>query len=385
MTFDVIVIGLGGMGSATVAHLARRGVRVLGLEQYSLVHHRGSSHGYTRIIRTAYYEHPDYVPLVKRAFTLWHELEQRTGRPLLTPCPCLSIGSADSDLIRGVNRAAAEHGLSVEPLDRTGVMDRYPQFVLDDSHVGVLEHAAGILRVEDCVLAHLDDARATGFADLRAEEPVVEWKRVGSSVEVRTTRGAYSAGALVVTAGAWATRLLSDSGMPLTVMRQVQLWFDPGPALPQFARDRFPVFLIDSPLGAHYGLPAIDRYGLKCARHYGAPELPNPDGVNWDVTEQDDAPAVAFLRRHLPTVVGPRTRGEVCMYTLTPDRHFVIDQLPGSPRISIAAGFSGHGFKFAPTVGEILADLTLTGTTPHRIELFHMGRFRSRVDWVESS
>ncbi len=376
MTYDAIVLGLGGMGSAAAYHLAARGARVLGLEQFPLVHRRGSSHGHTRIIRTAYYEHPDYVPLVRRSFALWHELEQRSGRPLLTPCPCLSIGSAGSDLIAGVKRAASEHGLVVEELDHRGIVERYPQFVPDESHVGVLEHAAGFLRVEECVHAHLAAAAECG-AELHAEAPVVGVKQDSDSVEVTTTKGVYSAARLVVTAGAWATRLLADIGVPLTVMRQVQLWFTPAPVSLQFRPKRFPIFMLESDLGAFYGLPAVEKFGLKCARHYGAPELPGPENVSWDVTVADEVPVREFLRRHLPTADGPRIQDSVCMYTLSPDRHFVIDRHPYHPRVSVACGFSGHGFKFSPVVGEILADLALTGTTKHPIGLFRANRFSS--------
>ncbi len=373
MTADVIVLGLGGMGSAAASALARRGAKVLGFEQYPFVHHRGSSHGHTRIIRTAYYEHPAYVPLVRRAFTLWHELEQRTGRHLLTACPCLNIGAADSEVVTGVRAAAAEHHLAVETLSATEMERRFPAFRLPADAVGVLEFASGFLYVEDCVRAHLDDAVAHG-AELYAETPVISWKSVGNSVEVTTATGTHTAAKLVVTAGGWATRLLADIGVPLTVMRQVLQWFDPGPALSDFARDRFPIFLLDTPGGAYYGLPAIDRRGVKVARHYGAPEVPSPDAISRDVTPADIAPVAAFLAAHLPTAGRP-SAAEVCLYTLTPDRHFVIDVHPAYPNVTVACGFSGHGFKFAPTVGEVLADLTLAGKTEHPIGLFRAGRF----------
>jgi sarcosine oxidase len=369
--YDVIVLGLGGMGSAAAAALARRGTTVLGLEQFGFAHHRGSSHGRTRIIRTAYYEHPAYVPLVRRAFTLWAELEARTGRKLLTPCPCLTVGEPDGELIRGVRRAAVEHGLSVEPLTAKEVEARFPQFRVPDGFAGVLEQSAGFLAVEDCVQSHIDDAFAHG-ADLRADEPAVEWRAVGDGVEVKTAKGSYTAGRLIITAGAWATHLLADLGVPLTVMRQVQWWFgDAG----SFAADRFPIFLLDTPAGAYYGLPSVDGLGMKCARHYGAPDLPSPDRVNWTVEPGEEADVRAFLARHLPAADGPPVAAEVCMYTLTPDRHFVIDLHPRFPQVAVACGFSGHGFKFAPTVGEILADLALTGRTDHPIELFRAGRF----------
>jgi sarcosine oxidase len=377
MTADVIVLGLGGMGSAAASALARRGAKVLGLEQFPLTHHRGSSHGHTRIIRTAYYEHPAYVPLVKRAFTLWRELEARTGRHLLTDCPCLSLGPPESEVVRGVQAAAEEHGLGTETLSSTDVMARYPQFRLRAESVGVLEQDAGFLLVEECVRAHLDDARAHG-AELRAETPVVSWKSVGNAVEVTTASGTHRAANLVVTAGPWATRVLSGIGVPLSVMRQVQLWFAPDPKLPLFDRERFPIFLCDTPGGAYYGLPATDGRGLKCARHYGAAELPSPDEVNWEVTPADITPVREFLREYLPGA-GANTSAEVCQYTLSPDRHFVIDPHPAFSNVAIACGFSGHGFKFAPTVGEILADLSLHGETAHPVDLFRANRQRVAV------
>ena len=372
-TYDAIVLGLGGMGSAALFELARRGRRVLGLEQYPLVHARGSSHGHTRIIRTAYYEHPGYVPLVRRAFERWHELEQLTGRHLLTGCGCLTLGPADGELVTGVRAAAREHGLAVAELTAEEVCRAYPAVRVPDSMCGLLETEAGFLYVEECVRAHLDAAAHRG-AVVRAEEAVVAWTPRGDTVEVRTTSGVYHAARLVVTAGAWATRLLADIGVPLSVMRQTLLWFaPPDPAV--FRRDRFPVFIADTPAGAFYGLPMIDPRGVKLARHYGAPELPSPDGVDWAVTDADEAPVRQFGDTYLPGTLGRRTDGQVCLYTLTPDRHFVLDRHPGHATVAVAAGFSGHGFKFAPAVGEVLADLAEAGRTAHPIEMFRASRF----------
>ncbi|WP_439630366.1 N-methyl-L-tryptophan oxidase [Gemmata sp.] len=373
--YDVIVLGVGGMGSAACFELARRGRRVLGLEQYPLVHARGSSHGHTRIIRTAYAEHPDYVPLVRRAFERWYELEQLTGRHLLTECPCLNVGPPGSGHVAGVRASVRTHGLEAEELTAAEVERRFPAFRFPADYSGVLERAAGFLYVEDCVRAHIDSAVSLG-ADVRAEEPVRAWEAAGNGVRVTTDRGTYSAAKLVVTAGAWATRLLADLGVGLRVMRQTLLWFDAGTRRAEFARDRFPLFVCDSPGAAFYGFPAIDPHGLKIARHYGQPELPDPDGVDWDVTADDAAAIRPLMDAHIPGL-GALTKGQVCMYTVTPDHHFVIDTHPAHPQVSVACGFSGHGFKFASAVGEVLADLADTGTTRHGIGLFRATRFRS--------
>ncbi|MDB5312935.1 MAG: soxA [Gemmataceae bacterium] len=374
-TFDAIVLGVGGMGSAACFELARRGRRVLGLEQFPLVHDRGSSHGHTRIIRTAYYEHPNYVPLLRRAFARWYELEQLTGRHLLTECPALNIGPTDGELVSGVRASVREHGLAAAELTAPEIARRYP-FRFPDDYAGILEANAGFLYVEECVRAHVDAAVSLG-AEVRADEAVRGWKAVGEGVRVTTDRGTYRAAKLVITAGAWATTLLADLGVPLTVMRQVLLWFDVARSAALARRDTFPIFIADVPGGPFYGLPAIDRFGLKIARHYGAPELTGPDGVKWETTPADEPPVRAFLDAHLPALTGGMTKGQVCMYTLTPDRHFVIDVHPGFPQVSVACGFSGHGFKFASVVGEVLADLADRGRTDHPIGMFRATRFSS--------
>jgi sarcosine oxidase len=375
--YDVIVIGLGGMGAAAAFELARRGAKVLGLEQFALGHDRGSSHGHTRIIRRAYYEHPDYVPLVARAFEGWYDLEQRAGRHLLTEAPCLSVGPPGSELLAGVRASARQHALPVEELSAGELRRRYPPFSFGDDHVGVLEHSAGFLYVDDCVRAHLDESARLG-ATLRDNEPALGWEAGPGGVTVQTPAGRYHAGRLVLAAGPWAGRLLARWGACLRVMRQVVLWFGTRDGRP-FRRDVFPTFIADTPAGYFYGLPALDANGVKVARHYGAPELDDPAAVERSASPADEGPVRHFLRRHLPDADGPVRRASVCIYTLTPDRHFLIDLHPGHGNVALAAGFSGHGYKFAPVVGEVLADLAEHGRTRWPVGMFRAGRFAGRA------
>lgn len=371
--FDVIVIGLGGMGSAVLFELARRGHRVLGLEQFRPGHDRGSSHGQTRIIRTAYYEHPAYVPLVRRAFERWRDLEQRQGRHLLTACPLLSVGPADGEMVRGARASAREHQLPVEELSADDIARRFPPFRLGPEYVGLLEASAGYLAVEECVLAHVREAQNLG-ARAHADEAVISWQAGADGVTVETHTARYSAARLVLTAGPWAPRLLAALGARLTVMRQVALWFATQHD-DRFRPGTFPLFVAETPGGIYYGFPVInDHDGLKAAQHYGAPELAGPDAIDRTVRSQDETPVRGFLRSHLPDADGPLRRASVCIYTLTPDRHFLIDRHPDHPQVVLAAGFSGHGFKFAPVVGEILADLAEAGRTDLPVEMFRLER-----------
>ena len=371
--FDAIVIGVGGMGSAAACELARRGRRVLALEQFALGHDRGSSHGHTRIIRRAYYEHPDYVPLVCRAFERWYDLEQRQGIHLLTESPCLSIGRSDSPMIAGVRASAEQHHLPVEHLSATELRHRFPAFRFDDSYVGVLERSAGFLYVEDCVQAHACEAVRLG-ATIQDNEPVISWKAGEREVIVETHAGRYTAARLIITAGPWAGQVLARRGAFLRVMRQIVQWFGTRDDH-LFRRDVFPVYIIDTQNGHFYGFPLLNANGVKVAQHYGAPEVSSPSEIERTASPEDEETVRAFLREHLPAVDGPRHRAAVCIYTLTPDRHFVIDLHPDYPNVALAAGFSGHGFKFASVVGEILADLADSGRTDLPIGMFRINRF----------
>jgi sarcosine oxidase len=372
--YDVIVIGAGGMGSAAAFELARRGRKVLALEQHPLGHALGSSHGHTRIIRQAYYEHPSYVPLVQRAFARWYDLEQRQGLHLLTECPCLSLGTPDSGMITGVLASARQHRLPVEELSHGELRRRYPVFHVREDFVGVLERSAGFLCVEECVLAHVREARRLG-ATVLDNEPVVSWEAGPREVVVQTARRRATAARLVLTAGPWAPQMLGRHGAPLALMRQVMFWVAPGqPHL--FRRDVFPIWIAETQEGHFYGVPMLDAQGVKVARHYGAPEVQSPDEVERTVSLHDEAPIRAFLRAYLPDADGPCRHASVCIYTLTPDRHFIIDVHPEHANVALATGFSGHGFKFAAVVGEALADLAEEGRTKLPIEMFRISRFK---------
>jgi sarcosine oxidase len=373
--YDAIVLGLGGMGAAALAALARRGRRVLGLEQYGIGHDLGSSHGHTRVIRTAYYEHPSYVPLCRQSFAAWRDLELRLNRSLLVDAPCLSIGRPSGELVSGVERAAREHRLAVERLEPAELRRHFPQFQFDDSYVGMLEDEAGFLYVDRCVRALSDDALAAG-AEIRANTLVTHWEADSSGVSVRTANDVLRAARLVITAGPWAGKMLATFGAKLTIMRQVVFWFDP-PLHAALESPDFPVFMADLPEGCFYGIPATNGRGIKIARHYGAPEMFRPEDIERSIRQQDESPVREFIRQHLPAADGPRQDASVCIYTLTPDRHFVIDRLPEHENVAVACGFSGHGFKFAPVVGEMLADL-VDDRAERGPQLFQLARFANQ-------
>lgn len=385
-SYDVIVLGLGGMGSAAVCHLAARGQRVLGLEQFAPPHDRGSSHGRTRVIRQAYFEHPAYVPLLLRAYELWRQLERDTGEQLLLLPGGLMMGTETSEVVAGTLRSAREHGLPHEVLDTGDIRRRYPLFRVPDQTVGVFEKAAGLVFCERAITVHLSMARRAG-AELRFHEPVIEWKATsdGGGVIVRTEAGTYSASQLVITPGPWAPRLLHEMAVPFVVERQVLYWFQPMCDIDAFAPDRFPVYIWQRPDGATpYGFPAIDgaEGGVKIAFYRKTNSEPcTPETVDRRVRDDDVAEMRGAMREFLPALDGELVAATTCLYTLTPDLDFVIGEHPEFPQVKVAAGFSGHGFKFCSVVGEILANLVTTGRAGHEIDLFHPGRFdRSRAN-----
>jgi sarcosine oxidase len=370
--YDAIVLGAGGVGSAVMWQLARRGLRVLGIDRFHPPHDRGSSHGQTRIIRQAYFEHADYVPLLLESYRLWEELEQLAGRQLKRETGLIQVGPADGVVVPGVLSAAEQHGLDVEWLSAREVEQRWPAFrVLEDS-VGVFERRAGLLHVETCVQACLDAAKATG-AELLTGVEVFDWSS-GADLTVHTSAGDFGAARLVITAGAWAGPLLAPLGVELQVRRKVQMWFDSGEAKMQ-ADAGFPCFLAELPRGTFYGFPVIDARGLKAADHSGGEVVRDPLAVDRSLRDADQAPVEHFLNAHLPAIKTPCREHAVCLYTMSPDEHFIVDRHPDDPRIVFAAGLSGHGFKFTLVLGKALADLAIDGESGCPIGFLSLRRF----------
>jgi sarcosine oxidase len=375
-TYDAIIIGLGAMGSAAADHLARRGRRVLGLERYTPTHALGSSHGRSRIIRLAYMEHPDYVPLLRRAYELWAELERSVGEPLLTLTGGLMIGAPESKAVSGAVESARTHGLPYELLGAAEARRRFPPLALADGEVALHEPQAGFLRPEACVTAHLRRAASSG-AELRFEEPALSWESDERGVRVTTARGTFEAARLIIAPGAWAPQLLGDLGVPFSVLRQVLFWFEPEGGAAPFAPERFPIYIWETGAGpTFYGFPHQDGPpgGVKVAIHSeGDPT--SPETIDRAVHERDLAAIRAALAGRITALGGRVLDAAVCMYTMTPDEHFVVGIHPRRPNVVVASPCSGHGFKFASVLGEVLADLAEAGATRHAIGLFAPARF----------
>jgi sarcosine oxidase len=373
--WDAIVIGLGGMGSAAAFHLARRGKRVLGLEQYGLLHDRGASHGLTRIIRLAYHEHPSYVPLLRRSYELWHELEQLAGETLLIKTGSIEGGPQDGPTFVGALEAAHIHDLPHEVLDAQELRRRYPAYGdLDPTTRVVYQPDGGFLLAERTLLAHVNQAMAHG-AELHFHEPVIDWEATAAGrVTVRTERATYVADRLVICAGPWAGRVVPQLASLAVAERQVLAWLQPTrPEL--FTPDRFPVFILEVPDGSYYGFPVHDVPGFKIGRYHHLREPMDPDDPDRSTRADDEAILRAFAVRHFPEGAGPTIMLKACIFTNSPDEHFIIDLLPDAPQVSVAAGFSGHGYKFCSLVGEVMADLAEAGQTPRDIGLFRLDRF----------
>ena len=356
------------MGSAGTFHLAKRGRKVVGFDRFSPPHSLGSSHGQTRIIREAYFEHPAYVPLVQRAYELWAELERESDRQLLLPTGGLMIGRPNSSMVTGALRSAEEHRLPFQLLSSDQVRQRHPALRPAEDMVGVWEPRAGILFPEKCVETHLALAGRFG-AELHFDEGVESWHAEAGSIRVDTSRGRYHARRLILAAGPWAKSLLPNPGLPLSVERQVQCWFEPKQNAGSFQPEACPVHLWEHEPGRFfYGFPDLGE-GAKVALHHGG-RATEPDTLDREVGAADVEAMRQVVRRCLPDADGRLRSALVCPYTNTPDGHFLIDSPPGLPQVLVASPCSGHGFKFSSAIGEALADWVEGKTQRSDLRLF---------------
>ena len=370
--YDVAVIGLGAAGSAALSALARRGARAIGIEQFAPGHDRGSSHGVTRVIRLGYFEHPSYVPLLRRAYQLWRELETASGRKLLHITGIAEIGPPDGTVVPGTLLASRTHGLTHEVLTAARLMERFPAFRVPPDYVGVVQPDGGFVAVEPTIDAQVALARAAR-AEIRTGTKVDSITAVAGGVRLAMGTHVVTADTAIVAAGAWTKHLLPGLPLQLRVTRQVMAWFEPLDMAP-FTGGRFPVFLLESRHGVHYGFPPHDGDGVKIAKHHHADEAVDPEDCDRTVSTRDESLIRAAIADHIPAANGRLVTASTCLYTVTPDGDFVIDRMPGASGIIVASPCSGHGFKFAPVVGEILADLATTGITDHDISRFRLDR-----------
>jgi sarcosine oxidase len=370
--FDAIVIGVGGMGSAALLHLARRHTRVLGLEQFDIPHELGSSHGLTRIIRLAYWEDPAYVPLLRRAYELWRELEQLAGEALLITTGSVDAGLPDSRNIHGALDACRRFDLPYETFDGATLHQRFPGYRLPAHLVAVFQPDGGFLLSERCITAHVNAALQLG-ATVHKNERVIDWDVRGDHAVVHTDRSTYRTERLVVTAGPWAGKIVRALQPVVSVERQVVMWVTPKrPEL--FASDRFPVFYLHGDEGSFYGFPFYPDLGFKIGRYHHLRQIVDPDRMDRACHAEDELALRQGVQRYFPDADGSVNLIKTCLFTNTSDEHFIVDTLSQSPRVVVAAGFSGHGYKFCSVVGEILADLALEGHTRHDISLFALHR-----------
>ena len=377
--FDAIVIGLGGMGSAALDHLARRGLRVLGVEQFTIPHVLGSSHGLTRIIRLAYFESPKYVPLLRRSYELWHELEREAGEKLLHVTGSIDAGWNGSRTVEGSLEACREHGLPFESMDAARLNHRYPGYALEPGMTAVFQPHGGFLVPERCVTAHVERAVRHG-ATVVQNQRVLNWEASEHGVRVRTASETYLAARLVITAGPWARALVSSLSSLAVPERQVVMWSAVEDDS-MFSPERFPVFNLQvshDDSERYYGFPIHGRQGFKIGRYNHRKERGNPEDLSRQTDADDEELLRRAVRRFFPKANGPALAAETCLFTNTPDKDFILDHVDGLRSVAMAAGFSGHGFKFCSVVGEIMADLVTAGESSFDLRMFRVDRFSRR-------
>jgi len=373
--FDVGIVGLGAMGSAAAHALTARGASVVGFDQLTPPHTLGSTHGHTRIIREAYYEHPLYVPLVRRAYELWAELEREAALPLWAQTGGLMVGPERGALLSGAMQSARTHRIAHELLDADALHARFPAYRARRDWVALLEYRAGVLFPERCVEAFLSGARARG-ADLHVDERVTGWSATRDGVRVATNTATFDVTQLVVAAGPWFPGLRTATGvdLPLVIERQLSHWFEPMRSEDGlFTTARCPIALWETKPDDVFATLPDEGHGVKCGTHH-AGATTSPDTVNRDVSEAENAAARAVLETVMPGGAGRLLDARVCLYTNTPDHHFIVDWLP-TGRVLLVSACSGHGFKFASAIGEIVAQLVLDGRSWLDLEPFSLSRF----------
>jgi sarcosine oxidase len=378
--FDVIVIGVGSMGSSACYFLAKQGVRVLGLEQFGIVHDQGSHAGQSRIIRKAYFEHPDYVPLLERAYQNWRALEEETKSEIYYRTGIVYFGRPDHDTMTGIKRSASLYKVPVETLTGSQSQEKFPMFRIPSDFETLVEPDAGFVTPERAIRLYAKKAIAMG-ATIRAHEKVMSWKQEGEVINVLTDQGTYTADKLIITAGSWTSKVIPDLRPTLKITRQMLAWVQPKHQH-LFSLENFPCWFIEDPeLGMFYGFPILAKekfdgpQGLKLAHHRPG-SVSDPDRVDRVSSAEEKENISYILSKYIPEANGYIRETKTCLYTYTADENFIIDHLPDhNKRVAIACGFSGHGFKFVSVVGEILADLSMKGKTDLPIEFLSLSRF----------
>ncbi len=381
--YDAIVIGVGSMGSAACYWLAKRGYKVLGLEQFDIPHEQGSHAGQSRIIRQAYFEHPGYVPLLQRAYYNWQQLEKQTGTPVYFKTGLLYHGPAGHAMMKGVREAASLYDIELNNLTGQQTVPWYSQFHILPAFESIYEPAAGFIRPEKAVAIYKDEA-IKNAADIHTREPVMEWTKENARIKVITGKSIYYSKKLIIAAGAWAGRMIPGLNTSLKITRQVIVWVKPADEK-MFAPDRFPCWIIadDKREGVLYGFPYLAKEkfgepdGMKFAWHYAGNET-NPDHVNRNISRDETNDLIRQVAEYIPAVGNSELlAAKTCLYANSADENFIIDHLPGyEGDVTIACGFSGHGFKFVSVIGEILADLAMNGKTSLPVDFLSLKRFQ---------
>ena len=377
-TYDAIVVGVGGVGSSTLYQLAKHGLKVLGIDRFAPGHNRGSSHGETRAIRKAYFEHPDYVPLLNRAYELWHELNATTEQAVFYQTGILEVGLPNGALLPGIRKAARQHKLKIEELDACEVGRRFPGFRAPEGNAAIYEPEGGYLLVEESVKLYVKLASMAG-ASLAIGQSVKNWSWTAGDIHVQTDTDTFRTKYLVITAGAWSNDLISSRGIQLRVLRKHQLWYAPEPDA--YRQDSSsPVFFYETPDGCYYGCPTLATHAepmVKIAEHTGGKPVADPLNCNREIDEDDRQRVEKFMAKYMPSMTNRQLRHEVCMYTMSDDEHFVVDRHPDYSNVVFAAGLSGHGFKFASVLGETLAGWVMGTVADSSLQFLSSTRFKN--------